>query len=767
MPEKPVSYYYIEQYRDQKSLFAGVAAFETGIPFNVTFQSDVNAKPERVFGQLVSADYFFVLGVQPQRGRVLSTGLDKPGNAPVVVISDRFWRNRLNSSPDAVGLTLRLNGQPATIVGITPKNFNGALSLNPAELFVPITAPAALAPELANDVLHQPKAKEFFAMMCLEPGVTMESAEAALDAITRRLDEQDISQPVRADKSRRVTLLSAGSRVPLPRNLKSMLIGFFAVLMGLIMTIACTNLANMLLARGANRRKELAIRLAIGASRFRLIRQMVSEGMLLSLLGGIAGFALAYFLSVLNSRFTPPTAVPIETDLNPDWHAAIFVFVLAVVCGVGNSLAPALRATKTDVTPALKEGSRLQLPGYRRLGLRNLLMVAQVTGSLMLLLITGFLVVGFSQASSIQTKFDPRTMYLLSIDPVREGYTPEKSQALFEKLPEQLKNAGVARSVTLAAQAPFSIVDEDEGIQLTAEDSRGAARVQMPGIEETVGAGYFAALGEPMLAGREFAELDQRTQPDGSMALPAILNESAARGFFGNGNAIGERIRDDKQSYEVVGVVGDLKNGIGISQSIVYLPLTQRNFARPPADGMTIMVRSDAGGDALSAIRREIAFIDPKLNIFNVRTLSDFLEQSRASQRSAVNTYAGIGLFGLLLAAIGLAGVTAYAVAQRRKEIGIRMALGARKGQVLALVLREGTALVTAGTILGFLGAFGLAKILSALTSVFVESLKVGTNDPRLLVGAPLLLAALAMLACYLPARKATKIDPLKALREE
>jgi ABC-type antimicrobial peptide transport system permease subunit len=249
--------------------------------------------------------------------------------------------------------------------------------------------------------------------------------------------------------------------------------------------------------------------------------------------------------------------------------------------------------------------------------------------------------------------------------------------------------------------------------------------------------------------------------------LPAVLNEKAAREFFGNGNAIGQRIRDEKQSYEVVGLVHDLGNGIGISQSIIYLPLTQRNFARPPADGMTIMVRSDAGTDALSDIRNEIAFIDPNLNIFNVQTLSDYLDLSRASTRFAVSTYGGIGVFGLALSAIGLAGITAYAVAQRRKEIGIRMALGARKGQVLALVLREGTALVTAGTVLGFLGAIGLAKILAALTNIFVESLKMGTSDPRLLSGAPLLLASLAMLACYLPARKATKIDPLKALREE
>jgi predicted permease len=392
-----------------------------------------------------------------------------------------------------------------------------------------------------------------------------------------------------------------------------------------------------------------------------------------------------------------------------------------------------------------------------------LLMVAQVAGSLMLLLVTGFLVIGISKTSGVQTKFDPHTMYLLSVDPVRDGYTPEKAQALFEKLPERLKTAGAARIVALAAQAPFSIKDEDETIQLTAENSR----VQISAVEETVGAGYFAALSESMLAGREFMEFDQRGQADGSKTLPAILNESAARGFFGNGNAIGELVRDDKQSYEVVGVAHDLRNGIGISRSVIYIPLTRRNFARPPADGMTIMARPDAGMDALSGIRREIAHIDPDLAIFNVRTLSDYLDLSRSNTRFAVSTYGGIGVFGLVLAAIGLAGVTAYTVAQRRKEIGIRMALGARKGQALALVLREGAALVCVGTVLGFLGAMALAKILSAMTNIVVESLKVGTDDPRLLVGAPLLLAALAMLACYLPARRAAKIDPLKALREE
>jgi len=766
MAEKPVSYYYVEQFREEKNLFTGVAAMQTGIPFSVTLQG--HATPERVFGQLVSADYFSVLGVQPQHGRVFSSQLDKPGDAPVVVISNRFWRNRLNSSPDAVGETLRLNGQLATIVGITPRNFNGAFALNPSELFVPITVPAALAPELANDVLHQRHAKEFVALVCLAPGVTLEPAEAALDAIARRLDEQDPSIPARTDNGRRVTLWPAGTMAPLPRTVKLVVLGFFALLMTLIMTVACMNQANMLLARGANRSKEFAIRLAVGASRFRIVRQLLAEGILLSVFGGLAGFGLGYLISSLNSKLPQPMGAPTESDFTPDWHAALFVFAIAIVCGVGFSLAPALRATKADTTLALKEGTALLLPGYLRFGLRNLLMVAQVAGSLMLLLITGFLVIGIHGASRIRTKFDPDKMVLLSLDPIRDGYSPQKAQALFEKLGEQIKATGSVSSIALAAQAPFSQHDPDDAsIQLSAENSRGNSRVQHAVVEETIGAGYFAVLSEPMLAGREFAKSDQRSEADGAKALPVVLNETATRAFFGNGNAVGQRLRGDNRTYEVVGVTRDLKFGLGVTPALVYLPLTARVFARPPIDGIIMVVRSDAGSDALSGIRREIAVIDPNLNLFNVRTFSEYLELSRSSERSALNTYGGMGVFGLVLAAIGLAGVTAYAVAQRRKEIGIRMALGARKGQVLRLVLREGAVLISAGTIVGFLGAFALARVLMTLAHELVESFSTGTADPRLLVGAPLLLAAVAMLACYVPARRATQIDPLKALRQE
>jgi macrolide transport system ATP-binding/permease protein len=761
----PVSYYYVEQYREQKNLFSGVAAFETGVPFNVTLPGDGNAKPERMFGQLVSPDYFSVLGVEPQMGRVFNAQVDKSGDPAVVVISDRFWRNRLNASPNAIGQLLHLNGQPATIVGITPKGFHGALGIIPAELFVPLSAPASVAPELANDVLHQHQARNFLPVMCLAPGIALESAEAALDGVTRQLDAQDATLPVRDDKGRRVTLLAAGTNVPIPRKLKPALTGFFLALMGLVITLACMNLANMLMARGANRRKELAIRLSIGASRFRLVRQMISEGMVLSLLGGAAGLGIACVLSVLNRHFTPPMAVPVEFYSALNWHATAFAFCLAVVCGVAFSLVPALQATKTDLAPALKEGALLGLPGYRRIGLRNLLMVVQVAASLMLLLMTGFLVIGIGKSSSVETKFDPHTMYLLSLDPVRDGYTPQRARALFEKLPQRLKALPEVRSVVMAAAAPFST--EGERTQVSAQDAPGSAKVAQPVYELTVGANYFASLGEPVRAGREFAEADQRRSAEDANALPALLNEQAAQGFFGKGIALGKRLRDDRQSYEVVGVVPDLRNLDGFSEPIIYLPLTARDFARPPAGGVTVIVQASKGTDALKAIESEIALSDPNLNVFHAQTFAAYMNRSRAALQFSVQSYGAIGVFGLALAAIGLAGVTAYAVAQRRKEIGIRMALGARKGQVLGLVLREGVALVGVGTVLGFLGAIGLAKIVASLANLFGDALKVGTRDPLLLIGAPLLLAGVALLACYVPARKAAQIDPLQALRQE
>lgn len=278
MAEAPVSYPYIEQYREQKNLFEGVAALRVGIPFNVV--RSAGSKPERVFGQRVSPNYFQVLRVKAERGRMLAPALDGASGATSVVISDRYWRGHFGGATGVVGQSLRLNGQNATIVGIAPKGFDGAATLSPADIFVPVTAPAAMAPELENDVLHAAHVRAFAALFFLAPGVTLDRAEAGLDGITRRLDKDDPMAPPQEDKATRVVLMPAGTRVPIPRTIRPVLNGFYVVLIGLILGIACMNVATMLMARGANRRRELAIRLSIGASRWRLVRPMVSEGML-------------------------------------------------------------------------------------------------------------------------------------------------------------------------------------------------------------------------------------------------------------------------------------------------------------------------------------------------------------------------------------------------------------------------------------------------------------------------------------------------------
>ena len=770
--QNPTSYPYIEHYREQRNLFAGVAAVRNGVEFNVALDGRTG-RPERVYGQLVSPDYFSVLGMDAQRGRLLSADLDKTGAVPSVVVSDRYWRSRLNADPDVIGQTIRLNGQPATIVGITPRKFDGALTPNPAELFVPTTVPASLAPELGDNVLHNRSARDFQLLFRLAPGISIDSAEAALDGITRRLDKDDPFAPPQRDKAKRVVLLPAGTRMPIPREFRPKVLGFFSALMVIITAIACLNLATMVLARAAGRRKELAIRLGVGASRFRLIRQMLTEGILLSLLGAAAGFAMAYGLWALTAHTRLPAGAPISPDTSLDWHAAMLALVLAVVCGIGFSILPALQATKTDVAPALKDGAALQLLGHRRFGLRNLAMGAQVAGSLLLLLVTGFLVLGIMNGNSIRTNFNQKTMVFLFIDPVRDGYAPDKSQAFFERLPERLRSAPSVASFALAAQPPYLPADDDN-FHLTVVDPHVSSPVEKDVVKETVGAGYFAVLNEPILAGREFGESDQRVDAEAAIdsgaavpTLPLVLNEKAAYTLFGKDNPIGKHLRGDRREYEVVGLAPNMKDASGQTNAIAYPPLTRRDFALPPAGGITIMARGHSAEDAIGGVRSVVASMDPNLTLFNVQTLSEYLELIRAAMRSALRMFGGIGVFGLALSAIGLAGVTGCAVAQRRKEIGIRMALGARKLQVLALVLREGAMLIAVGLVTGFLGAVAVAKLLSAITSAFGDAFTVGVDDPRLLIGAPLLLAALALLACYIPARRAAKIDPLEALRQD
>lgn len=766
------SYPYFEHYRDQHDLFSGAAVFLGPTVFNISLQG-ANAKADRVFGHVVSPEYLSVIGVRPARGRLFDPQVDKPGSAPVVFITDRFWRQHMDSDPDAVGRTIHVNGQSATVIGIGPKNFLGVVPILRAEIFVPATSALSMVPELTGDVLHKNAAKSFNVLLRLAPGITLPAAEAGLEAITRRLDQETLD-PARNSKERRITLLPGGKVAPVPRGMMPVLVAFTFVLNGLIVAIACMNLANMQLARATARRREVSIRLAVGASRFRLIRQLLAESVLLALAGCVAAILLAYWAAgALRNINMADGGIPINFDITPDWHVLAFTFALSLAAGIGFGLAPALAATKADLAATLKQGAVAQMPGYRFFSLRNVLMVCQVAGSLTLLLLTGVLVIKSTEINRVEIAFDPSSLYLLSLDPVRDGYSAERAANFFDQLADRLKRLPEVRVVALAEAAPFGAQEGNTVLTVPAE-AGAPDRVTSGVAKNRIGAGYFAALSVPMLEGREFDARDQRSDPGKSKLLPVVLNQTAARSFFEARDPIGRRISDTSGSYEVVGVIKDLSApGSEVGEvsvktlPVIYLPLTKTDLSHPPAGGMVVMVRANSGTGTMTSVRRELAAIDPHLAIFNMRTFAQERYQTTRWERIHTFVYGAIGTFGMVLAAIGLAGVTAFSVSRRRKEIGIRMALGARQGQVLRLVLREGGGLVVTGMILGFAGAFGLSRLFSAASSLFGPDIAEGAHDPWLMFGAPLVLAGLAMLACYVPARRSTKIDPLVALREE
>jgi len=756
-----VSYPYFERYKDARQTVASAAAVMGPVPFAVAFTGDQSARTERVSGHLVSPEYFTTLGVTPAAGRVFGPETEKPGMAPVVVVSDRFWRTHLGADPHAVGRSLRLNGSMATIVGIGPKDFLGIWPQSPEDLFVPVTCGVSLAPELSGDPLHRSDREIFRVVFRLAHGVTLPAAEAALDAMTRNLDQETGARYARDPKGRVVRLMPAGTVGYATPEQHKLVDTFNVVLWALVLSLVCANLAGLLLAGGSQRRREIAIRLSVGASRVRLVRQFLTESVLLSFVGGLAGIVLAYWITHVLSSLPLPSQIPLEFNCQLDFQVLAITLAIALAAGIGFGLAPALSSTRTDIGVTLKEGAQAPLRGYRRFGLRNLFVVGQMAASLMLLLVTWLVALTFLSTARMDTGVDVANLNLVSLDPVRDGYSAERAAALFRNLPDELARVDGVRDVALTGSALPSHGDATH-VSVPAGDGKVGQALNSV-YRERIGANYFATLGVPLVGGREF-DLRDRDQD-----LPAIVSQTAARTLFGAGDPIGRRIREGELTYTVVGVARDMRAGLLRSDPVatVFLPLTAEWLGKNRAQRVTLLVRGTAGRDTMAAVRDRMASLHPGLTVFDVHTMQEDLDRMNSLAQWESAMYVILGFFALLLASIGLGGVTAYAVVRRRKEIGIRMALGARARQVQGLVLREGTALVAVGSALGVSGAYVLARIFAAYSDVLARSFGRRDNNPLLLVGAPLVLAGLAMLACYLPARRATKIDPVSALREE
>jgi len=701
-----------------------------------------------------------------------------------VVISYRFWQNHLGSDPGVVGKTLRINGHECAILGVGPKDFLGASPLVfYADLWMPVTVDPQAAPELAGHALERRDRKMFQVIGRLKPGVTVPRAEAELDTVARQL-EQAYGEEDKQRRGLRSTLLPGGKMFPIRPQDTPLVTALPMVLVTLILLIACSNVANMMLARAAGRRKEIAIRLALGASRARLVRQLLTESMLVAAGAGALGFCLSMWLMHLASQVKMPLVIPVSYDLEPDGRAFVFTLFLSLFTGMAFGLAPALRATKTDLTPALKEGGAVRLHGFRRLTFRNMLVLSQVAGSLMLLLLTGFVVLGFQRSSGIEVGFDSANLYVMSLDPVRQGYSGARAADFLQKLLDRVQKLPSVTAACLTETVPMAV---NGNPSVSFSTGLGSPRAIHSAHRFTVGKDYFDTLGVPILLGRGFRKEDEAA---GSTAV--IVTEKLVRVFWQGADPLGRRIEiaDDqrppsgldslgtfdhrfaakgRQTFEVVGVVKDFKMLFAMEDPRpgVFFPLRASDYVQPSLRGVTLMMRAAPGGDVTGAVRHEISAMDASLTPFEARSMDDQIDQFMYLLRLAMKIYGTIGLFGLVLASVGLAGVTAYSVTQRSREIGIRIALGAARGDVLRLVMSEGIVLVAVGTVLGLAGACAAARMLSGMISAIATATSASTSDPVLLVGAPLLLAALALGACYLPARRSTRIDPVVALRQE
>jgi predicted permease len=778
--QRPVSYPDYKQYKALGGLFSDASAYVAPVPFGVFS----GRRAERTWGHVVTPSYFSTLRVQPFMGRFFDARDEQPGREPMVVVSFRFWEEHMGSDPAAIGKTLLVNGHACKVIGVGRKEFLGASpALFVADLWLPVSIDPRIAPELADHALDRADLAMFHVLGRLRPGMTEAAAQSQLNVVAQQL-AQSRGELGRNQKEQRLPVVDGGKLLPIRKEHVPFFRQFLFILGGLVLLIACANIANMMLARAADRRREIAMRLALGASRPRLIRQLLTESLLVAAAAAPPALVLCYWIMHMASQLRLPLPVPVAFDFTPDKRALVFTFVLTCAIGLAFGLVPALQATHTDLVSALKEGGNVRLRKYRALSLRNMLVLCQMAASLMLLLMTGYLGLGIQGTLSVQKGFDPKNLYLVSIDPVRDGYSPARAPAFFNTVLERVKGLPGVVSACLTDTVPVAL-DMSPGLRFSTPGQSGEAAA-FSARRHLVGRGYFETAGIRILAGRGF---ERRDEAAGATAV--VVSQEAVRQFWKGENAVGRRIEvtNDKATgnigimpgtldfrstvpgkrtgtFEVVGVVADVTEDLVASKKhpAIYFPLGASSYAQPSLRGVTLMLRAAPGVDVLGAARREVTALDANVSPFGAISMREHITQFMSMLKAASWTYGVMGIFGLILASVGLAGVTAYSVAKRGHEIGIRMALGAQKRDVLALVMKEGAVLVLAGAAIGlFLAWAGI----QALSELFFTMATIQGADIGLLVGAPLLLSSLALAACYIPARRSTRIDPAVTLRAE
>ena len=744
----PTSHFNFIDYRDKNDVFSDLL----GYTFAGVSLSGTSGESKQLTAIVVSGNYFDVLGVKAQLGRTFLPDEDKtPGAHPVVVLSYSSWQRDFGGDPSIINRTVSLNRHDYSVIGVAPKDFTGTDLGGAPDLWVPMMMHDQIQPGFD---FYNGRRGLFLAMIGrLKDGVNVAQAQASMSALGSELEEE-YRKDNEGRNVRLVPLLTARKDPTGDGQVGNTTLTFLGVA-GIVLLIACANVTNLLLARATRRKREIAIRLAMGAGRARLIRQLMTESLLLSVTGGAIGFLVAVWsrdvlASLVQFGFGPNR----QTGIDP--RVIIFALVISILSGVLFGLAPALQASKSDLVPTLK--GEITMPvGARgfRFNLRKALVVFQVGLSLFALIAAGLFVRTLQKAQAVNPGFNVNNVVLMAFNLGREGYSEAQGRNFHQQVVERIRSVAGVANATIARDRPFGGGFARSVFLEGQEPTPGGRGVLVQ--TNNIGLSFFDTLGIPLLRGRDFTETDSEKSP-----RVLIINEAMASRFWADQDPIGKRLKlfGDPEFREVVGIVRDSKyNSLTEPRRpFLFIPLLQEYAAQ-----VNLHVRTLSDPKSMvAALRSEVQAIDPTLPVMNVQTLSERVENSLGNERSQATLIGSSGVLALLLAAVGLYGVMSYSVAQRTREIGIRMALGAGRGNVMGLVLKQGVILVSAGVVLGLAAAI-------PLTRIFISSLLFGVSavDPLTFIGTSLILLVVSLLASYIPARRATKVDPLIALRYE
>jgi macrolide transport system ATP-binding/permease protein len=745
-----ISYLDMQDFRKGSTAFSDVSAFAIGF----VGLTDHGAS-ERITVSYVTGNFFTMLGVKPALGRMILPAEGQTAGAdPVIVLGHSYWNRRFGGDPSVVGRAVDVNGRPFTIIGVVPTEFHGAYSVAEMDAYLPMGMSAIDSEN--TDIMTKRDSHSLHVLGSLTRGTSIQQATASLNLISHQLSAQ---YPDTDNDLRAYVFRETSARPEAQSSRQSPLVAaVFLGLVGLVLLVACVNVANILLVLSTSRQKELAIRATLGAGRARLVRQMLTESVILSSLGGAAGLVIGMWVSRMLGSIHLPGDLPFRFDFSLDWRVFAYVAAIAIGTGIVVGLMPSLRASRTNVNDALREGGRSNSSGAGGLRVRNLLVVMQVAGSLVLVIAAALFVRSLEHAQGSELGFRPDHVLNLSMDPAQIGYDPAHAQTFYHELEESARAIPGVQSASLAYSIPMSYYNSNANVTYQGQVLRSGEKGITAGYNR-IGTGYLATMGIQLLKGREFTPADSEMAPH-----VAIVNQLFANKLWPGQDPIGKRFAYDSAHgvyAEVVGMTPNGKYGFFFDgpEPYFYVPISQDYSSL-----RVLQVRTAVPPQQLALpLKNLIRSMDPRLPVYDVITMDESLQGGNGFflLRMGAMFAGSLGLLGLILAVVGVYGVVSYSASQRTHEIGIRLALGAQRRDVLKLVVGQGLLLVLVG--------LGIGVVVMIALSPLVGNLLFGVKpyDPLTYCSAVLILSAVALIACYIPARRSARIDPMLALRHE